>query len=85
MSMPPPSPSRSAALWARWKRLAHRAAEIQAYVLLTVLYFVVVVPIGMMRRSASQALLGGSGQPSWHRRTPDDAPTDPLQEARRQF
>ncbi len=53
--------------------------------LLTVLYFVVVVPIGMMRRSASQALLGGSGQPSWHRRTPDDAPTDPLQEARRQF
>jgi hypothetical protein len=71
-------------MWARWKRLAHRAAEIQAYVLLSVLYAVVVLPVGLMRRKASKAILRETGQPVWQARTtPTDA--DPLQDARQQF
>jgi hypothetical protein len=34
-------------LWQRWKRLAHRAAEIQAIVILTAVYWVIVTPIGL--------------------------------------
>ena len=35
-------------LWQRWKRLAHRAAEIQAIVILAIVYWAIVVPIGAM-------------------------------------
>ena len=37
-------------LWTRWKRFAHRAAEIQSLIVLTLLYWVVVVPIGLLRQ-----------------------------------
>jgi len=37
-------------LWARWKRFAHRAAEIQSFVVLTALYWIVVAPIGLLAR-----------------------------------
>jgi hypothetical protein len=80
--------TRSAAMWARWKRLAHRAAEIQAYVLLTVLYVIVVVPVGLMRRKASRAVLRETTRPAWQTRTPPAsaaASAESLQDARQQF
>jgi len=58
--------------------LAHRAAEIQSLVLLTVLYWLVVVPIGGVRK------LGGrpTSQPGWTIRPSRGAV--PIEEARRQ-
>ena len=38
--------------WSRWKRFAHRAAEVQSNVLLGALYFLVVLPIALVRRPA---------------------------------
>jgi hypothetical protein len=51
-------------LWARWKRFAHRAAEIQSIVVLTVLYWLVVVPIGMLRGRRR----GRTATPAWNQR-----------------
>jgi hypothetical protein len=66
--------------WARWKRLAHRAAEIQAYILLSVLYVVLVIPIGLVRR----ALVKSTVTDGWQKR-PFNPNADRLQEARQQF
>ena len=65
-------------LWHRWKRLAHRAAEIQAFVLLTIVYWLIVVPIGGVRK------LGGrrTGEAGWKTRPPTGAV--PIENARRQ-
>jgi hypothetical protein len=70
------------ALWARWKRLAHRAAQVQSHVLLFILYVVAVVPVGAARRLWTDPLGTRSGVPSWRPR-----PTDPdaATAARRQF
>ena len=40
----------SKTLWQRWKRLAHRAAEIQAFIVLTIVYWLIVAPIGAMMK-----------------------------------
>jgi len=64
-------------MWQRWKRFAHRAAEIQSLVLLSVLYWVVVVPIGLFRRRER------GGPPRWKTRPPSGAVS--IDEARRQF
>jgi hypothetical protein len=70
------------AVWQRWKRIAHRAAQVQSHALLFVIYFVVVVPIGALRRLARDPLGRTPESPSWRpRRT--DAPD--LATARRQF
>jgi hypothetical protein len=66
-------------LWHRWKRLAHRAAEIQSTVVLTVLYWVVVAPIGLIRRIGRQPDEG----PVWKTRPPSG--TVSVEDARRQF
>ena len=65
-------------LWRSWKRLAHRAAEVQAIVLLTIVYWLVVAPIGLMMK------LGGhkAGQTGWKIR-PASGPV-PVEDARRQ-
>jgi hypothetical protein len=63
-------------LWARWKRLAHRAAEIQSFVILTVLYWLVVAPIGLLSRSRGEAR-------GWHVR--EAAPPTSVEAARRQY
>ena len=41
-------------LWRRWRRFAHRAAEVQSHVLLFVLYFVMVVPAAALVRLAGR-------------------------------
>ncbi len=66
-------------LWQRWKRLAHRAAEIQAIVLLTGVYWILVAPIGAMQKIGRRRPQTG---PAWKRRPPAGAVS--LEEARRQ-
>jgi hypothetical protein len=66
-------------LWQRWKRLAHRAAEIQSLIVLALLYWIVVVPVGLVRRPGRRP----AGRAEWKTRPPIGAV--PLEDARRQF
>jgi hypothetical protein len=70
--------NRAGRAWQRWKRFAHRAAEIQSIVVLTVLYWLVVVPIGLLRGRRRS----GGDRPAWKTRTA--AGPVPIEEARRQ-
>jgi hypothetical protein len=65
-------------LWSRWKRVAHRAAEIQSFVVLALLYWIVVVPIGFVRRRRS----GDYARPEWKTRAATGPVT--IEDARRQ-
>jgi hypothetical protein len=64
-------------LWQPWKRLAHRAAEIQAIVVLTALYWLVVAPIGLVLKAGRRS--GGTG---W--KTRPSAGAVSIEDARRQ-
>lgn len=64
-------------LWQRWKRLAHRAAEIQAFVLLTIVYWIIVAPIGLVLKASRQTPPDG-----WKTRPPSGAVS--IEDARRQ-
>jgi hypothetical protein len=66
-------------LWSRWQHLAHRAAEIQSLVVLALLYWIVVVPIGMLRRFWRRP----DRRPEWMVRPPADQVS--METARRQF
>ena len=37
-------------LWAAWKSLAHKIGRVQTVILLTIFYFVIIVPIGSVFR-----------------------------------
>ena len=69
-------------VWSRWKAFAQRAAEVQANVLFFLLYYVAIVPMGLLRLGGPSALKRAKGTPSWtsHNRTTTD-----LSSARRQF
>ncbi len=70
------------ALWARWKRIAHRAAEIQSHVVLAVLYVALVIPVGALRRRAAREFMSGAAEVAWR---PRPAVPETLEDARRQF
>jgi hypothetical protein len=70
--MPPP-------LWTRWKAFAHRAARVQSNVILTILYFLVLLPLALSRRLFASPL---AAPPTWHERSPI---SHDLISARRQF
>lgn len=63
----------------RWKRLAHRAAEIQSIAVLTLLYWTVVAPIGLLRQRGRRE----PRPPEWKLRQP--AGVTSVADARRQF
>jgi len=65
-------------LWRSWKRLAHRAAEVQAIVLLTIVYWLVVAPIGLMLKMSGTK----RNEAGWKIR-PASGPV-PVEDARRQ-
>jgi hypothetical protein len=70
-------------VWARWRALAHRAAEVQSHVLMWLLYWIAFVPIALIQRRTSDPLdLRRSDAPVWREREPLDAD---LPRARRQF
>jgi hypothetical protein len=66
-------------VWTRWKRFAHRAAEVQAVIILGLLYWIVVVPIGSIRKVSRE----DSTTPAWHARA--GARSITVEDARRQF
>ena len=65
-------------LWQRWKRLAHRAAEIQAIVILTAVYWLTVTPIGLILKAGGRR----TSAPGWKTRPPTGEV--PIDAARRQ-
>jgi hypothetical protein len=69
-------------LWAAWKRFARSLADFQGRVLLTLLYGVLIVPIGLVLRLVSDPLRRRRPRTSnWTSRPPVPATMD---EARRQ-
>jgi hypothetical protein len=68
-------------LWARWKRLAHGAAVIQSHVLLAIVYALIVVPIGLVRRRAAREFRAPAATPAWR---PRATPAQTQASARRQ-
>ena len=67
-------------LWARWKRVAQKAAEVQAHVLFFLLYVLAIIPMGLLNRSSRRTLRGAGAQ--WRQREP--RPTD-LTASRHQY
>ena len=69
--------------WARWKRVAHRAAQVQSNVLLFILYFLVFLPIALLRAPFSDPVgIKRSRSTGWRRRPARKAD---LESAQRQF
>jgi hypothetical protein len=66
-------------LWRRWRRFAHRAAEVQSHILLFLLYFVMLVPVAAIAR------LFGSRPAAGARWTAVPAQPDDVGSARQQF
>jgi hypothetical protein len=74
---------RLAAAWDAWKRVAARIADVQARVLLSTFYFVVLGPFALLLRWRSDPLAIKPGAPAGWR--PRSEPAElPLQRARRQ-
>jgi len=63
--------------WQRWRRFAHRAAEVQSNVLLFVMFYLFVVPASVLFR------MRGTHDSNGWRSLPHQEPT--LDEARSQF
>ena len=66
-------------LWSRWKAFAHRAARVQSNIILTILYFLVLLPLALVRRLFANTLAEAG---IWHQRPPA---IHDLNVARRQF
>jgi hypothetical protein len=67
-------------LWRRWKAFAHKAARVQSNIILTLLYFLVFLPLALVRRPFADRL--DAGHATWRERTPVSHDIDA---ARRQF
>ncbi len=68
--------------WESWKRFGKKVGDLQARVLLTVFYFVILAPFGLGMRAADPLGLRRAGE-GWRVRPP--APGgDPVARARRQ-
>jgi len=71
------------AAWATWKRIAHAIGNFQARVLLTVLYVVLVAPIGVAVRLFGDPLrLAQHSETYWE--PVDRPPLGEVEQARRQ-
>ena len=54
-------------LWERWKQIAKKIGDVQARVILTVVYFIIVGPFALILRLAADPLsLKKSAKPAWH-------------------
>lgn len=61
----------SSTVWARWKRIAHRAAEFQANALFFVLYFIAIVPMRMLGLGRDEhGAKSDDRHPRWVQREP---------------
>lgn len=72
------------ALWQGWKRFGRRLGDVQARLLLTVFYFVVVAPFALAVRWGGDPLALGPRAPrGWRER--HEAAGSAMERARRQF
>jgi hypothetical protein len=72
------------AAWDAWKRLARRIGDIQARILLTVFYYLVLGPFALVLRWRSDPLALGRDRSGGWRPRPESA-EEPMAQARRQF
>jgi hypothetical protein len=70
------------AAWNAWKRLARRIGDIQARILLTVFYYLVLGPFALVLRGRSDPLALGRGAGGWRPRP--ESREEPMAQARRQ-
>jgi hypothetical protein len=71
------------AAWEAWRRFGRRLADVQARILLTVFYYVVLAPFALVLRWRTDPLgLRGQSPPAWRAREEPAGP--PLVRARRQ-
>ena len=68
--------------WGAWKRFGKKVGDLQARVLLTLFYFVILAPFGLGMRAADPLGLRRRGA-GWRVR-PAEPAADPLTRARRQ-
>lgn len=70
-------------MWARWMRVARKAAEVQAHVLFFLLYIFALVPLGVVHRGSRRDLTRRPPNgPEWRTREPSAID---LTTSRRQF
>ncbi len=78
--------NRSTRAWRAWKRVAQRAAEVQAHVLFFLLYVVAVVPMGLLgvgRATRASKRRDSGDVPHWLTHEAASSAVD-LESARRQ-
>ena len=71
-------------LWAAWKRLGKKIADVQSRAILTVVYFTVIAPFGLGVRWAADPLALKPGTDKGWRPRPSESQAT-LDSARRQF
>lgn len=72
------------AAWQWWKAVAHKIGDVQARIILTVFYFLIVGPFALVIRFRSDPLRLHAGHAAgWIRR--DDSEESPATRAREQF
>ena len=69
-------------LWQRWTKVAKKIGDLQARLMLSIFYFVFVLPIGLIARRFADPL--GLKKNSAHWQSKPSAPSR-LEDARRQF
>ena len=70
-------------VWSRWKGVAQKAAEVQAHVVFFLLYYIAIVPMGLLHLGGRRTLKRSSHEaPTWIRH---EGPPADLDSSRRQF
>ena len=70
-------------IWAGWKRFGHFMGDMLARVVLTIFYFTILLPFGLLTTLLGDPLnIRSKSKPSWLKRETGDRS---LTEARRQF
>jgi hypothetical protein len=77
-----PRQSRLRALWEGWRRVAKRIGDVQARILLTVFYFLILAPFALVVRWRMDPLAIKTAA-GW--RPKEGTPGNPLERASRQF
>jgi hypothetical protein len=78
------APKRSGvrALWEGWKRVAKRIGDVQARILLSIFYFLILAPFALVVRWGMDPLAIKTAA-GW--RSKEDSPGTPMERASRQF
>ena len=74
--------SKLKALWQGWQKVAKKIGDFQARLILTLFYFIFVIPIGLIARLFADPLALKKSSAHWDKR--ESAPAR-MEDARRQF